>query len=207
MTRRMRLILGLAAIGAIVVVLARRDREPHKTDRSVPDAVAADPTLEITVLRTFAKQQVAREAAVGDRPLAEAAVLFGELNRVPPELVPADHSPLHGRTEGERLCRQVISYVRRNGRDWPEVGQQAATRLEAELEEELARHGSVRLPDPAGLPKTTELFDQVRTRMTPAQRQALLPGPGPTPPESERKGAGDPFNSAPLPGRKRPKDF
>ncbi|MBO0700728.1 MAG: hypothetical protein J2P46_20190, partial [Zavarzinella sp.] len=158
---------------------------------SRPDAPRAVPGneplagYETFVLRTLAKRQIAREAAAGQRPLPEAAALFGQLNRLPPRLDPPEHSVLPGPTEGERLCRQVVSYVGFPEPDWPpDAAGAGAARLTAELEVELALRGTVRLPDPAGLPPATALVDRIRAGLTDAQRRTLLPEPvGQFPPE------------------------
>jgi hypothetical protein len=124
----------------------------------------------VITLRILAKERIAREAAAGARPLVQAAALFRELNRHPPAVVAAGHpSLLRGHTEEERLCWQVIQYATNEAA--------AAARLEAELHEELRRHGAVRLPDPAGLTSAAELLEQAWAAMTEAERRAWLPTP------------------------------
>jgi len=48
-------------------------------------------------------------------------------------------------SEGERLCRRVIEFVRREGPDRKQA-EAAAKRLEGEVASHLARHGTVILP-------------------------------------------------------------
>jgi hypothetical protein len=160
----------------VAAVASRRPAEPERPDPAPAVEAPETPVADSTILRHFAKRHLAQEAAAGVRPLTEAAALFGELNRVPPELIVMDHPTLRGRSEGERLCRQVIAYAR--GLGWPEtVPSSAAARMEAELDQELARYGTLRLPDPAGLPAATDLLDQARARLTKAQFRALFSDP------------------------------
>jgi hypothetical protein len=175
-TRWPLLLLTLALIGAVAAVVGQRAADPARPHLSAGDELdetVIEPLSEVWPLRILAKRHIAREAAAGTRSLVQAATLFRKLNRHPPAVVPADHPSLTGRTEDERLCWQVIGYVT-NEEDWPEAAT-AAARLEAELQEELRRHGAVRLPDPAGLPSVPELLEQTRARLTEAERRVWLP--------------------------------
>jgi hypothetical protein len=177
MTRWRLILLTLALVGALAAVVGRRAAEPDRPDLSAWDEFdkfVAEPVPEVVILRKLAKGHIARETAAGARPLVRAAALFRELNRYPPAVVPLDHPSLRGRTEEERLCRQVILFVTNWDDDEPEVVA-AASRLEAELQEELCRHGTVQLPDPAGLPSAVELLEQARARMTEAERRVYFP--------------------------------
>jgi hypothetical protein len=183
MTRWPLIVLTLALAASAVSVVSRRAAEPEEPDPSLWDEVADEQVPEAMILRIIAKQHLVREVAAGRQPLLEAAALFRELNRLPPALHPADHPSLAGRNEEELLCRQVIAYVAEPDGDWPESAAEAAVaRLEAELQEELRRHGAVRLPDPAGLPPAPELIEQARARLTEAERRAFLPARRGTPP-------------------------
>jgi hypothetical protein len=183
MTRLPLIVLTLALAGSAAAVVIRRATEPEEPDPSPWYEVVEEQVSETPVLRILAKQHLVREVAGGRQPLLEAAALFRELNRLPPALHPADHPSLAGHSEEELLCRQVIAYVAEPDGDWPESAAEAAVaRLEAELQEELRRHGAVRLPDPAGLPPAPELLEQTRARLTEAERRAFLPARRGAPP-------------------------
>jgi hypothetical protein len=176
MTRWPLILLTLALAGSAVSVVSRRAAEPDRLDPCPWDQVVEEQVPEAVILRILAKQHLVREVAARRQPILEAAALFRELNRLPPALHPADHPSLAGRSEEELLCRQVIAYVAEPDCNWPEAAAQATVaRLEAELQEELRRHGAIRLPDPAGLPPGLELLEQARARMTEAERRACLP--------------------------------
>jgi hypothetical protein len=173
-TRWPLLLLTLALVGAAAAVVGRRAAEPNRPDLSPIDEVddiAAERAHEVITLRSIAKQHIAREAAAGARPLVQAATLFRALNRHPPAVIPVSPIFLDGPSDEERLCRQVMRYVTNLQVDWPEAVA-AAARLEAELQEELRRHGAVQLPDPTGLPSAEDLLEQARATMTEAERRA-----------------------------------
>jgi hypothetical protein len=183
MTRWLLILLTLAFAWSAVSVVGRRGSAPEQPDIAPWDEVADEQISEVVILRILAKQHLTSEVAAGRQPLLEAAALFRELNRLPPALHPADHPSLAGRSEEELLCRQVIAYVAARDGDWPEsAAEVAVARLEAELREELRRHGAIHLPDPACLPSAPELLEQTRSRMTEAERRMMLPARRGAPP-------------------------
>jgi hypothetical protein len=183
MTRWPLILLTFAFAWSAVSVVGRRAGEPEEPDPCSWDEVADEQISEVVILRILAKQHLTSEVAAGRQPLLEAAALFRELNRLPPALHPVDHPSLAGRSEDELLCRHVIAYVAARDGDWPESAAEAAVaRLEAELQEELRRHGAIHLPDPAGLPSAPELLEQTRARMTEAERRMMLPARRGAPP-------------------------
>src|SRR5262245_8272700 len=108
--------LALSLVAAVAVVCCPRVPEPPGSDTPlVADALAA-PVPEIVPLRLRVKEQLTREVADGRRTLFEAAALFGELNRLPPEsakptrIVSLVNIPVD--TEEGWLCRQVVEGVR-----------------------------------------------------------------------------------------------
>jgi hypothetical protein len=174
--------LAVALTAAVVVAFC-----PHRPE-SAESPLLAEPEVvlegfpEAVILRDLAKKRIAREVADGRRSLVEAAALFGALNRHPPQVPPLDlldtlpwalSVPAH--TEDERLCRQVVQWVeglRLSG--LPDSAEAAVARLNAEYQQELRRHGAIRLPDPSTLPPAQELLDQTRAALTEAERQALF---------------------------------
>jgi hypothetical protein len=106
-----------------------------------------DRNREALLRRIEAKEAVVAELVAGRLTLLQAAARFRALKGDPPgvaELFP----PEWGRSEGERLCREVMVWV--NG--WlaeraPERAAAVAARLEAELRQHRDPSGTVRLPD------------------------------------------------------------
>jgi hypothetical protein len=96
-----------------------------------------------------AKDQVTGEVIAGRLRLPEAAARFRALEAARPSRYCDPHTELlPGDSEGERLCREVIWHVQ--GRlhwDDPAREQEVTARLEAELRDQLARDGTVRLPE------------------------------------------------------------
>ncbi len=181
MKRWIRVPLALCLAGALTVVLCRRPDGPAEDLPARAPEELVDGFPETVALRSLAKRQLAREAAEGRRSLLEAAALFGELNRLPPETPPVrpdpaePPAPLPGGTEAERLCQQVVAFARVALADRPPAEAQAAVaRLVAEFRAELGRHGAVRLPDPSCLTPVHEILEQVRQATTAAERQALF---------------------------------
>jgi hypothetical protein len=102
----------------------------------------------ITVQRVHAKEQVIQALMAGELGLFEAAAWFRELNQSPPEHPDEHWRRLAGRCEGEKLCRQVMCWVRVGLEDTMPASQLQAKiqELEAELNAHIARHGKVILP-------------------------------------------------------------
>jgi hypothetical protein len=99
-----------------------------------------------------ARQRVLTDLAQGRLKLLEAARLWRDLFPAPPEEV--GHLLIFvgpGGSDGERLCRYTIHRVGSTLDLRPEEARRAVARLEAELEEHLARHGTVTLPEPRRL--------------------------------------------------------
>jgi hypothetical protein len=177
------LLLASVLTGALVVVFCPHVPDPAEGITPPETEALAEGFPETVVLRVAAKRQIAREVAAGRRSLVEAAALFGALNRLPPEtarlsLSDAYPSPLSApaQTEDERLCRQVIEwvdYMLRTESD--ERAAAGVARLNEEFQENLRRHGTVRLPDPSALPPAQEILAWVRGALTEAERRALVP--------------------------------
>src|SRR5262249_30190005 len=82
--------LALTLAGAVAVVCCPRTPDPAEVPPPAEAEVLAERVPETAVLRVNAKKLIAREVVAGRRSLLEAAALFRELNRLPPEptLVP-----------------------------------------------------------------------------------------------------------------------
>jgi hypothetical protein len=106
---------------------------------------------DIVLRRILAKQSVIRQLIDGQLTLFEAAALFGRLNQMGESSEPqVDLHP--GASKGEKLCRQVIRWVRGSlpQSKAPDLQSEAdafVAELEAELAEHLAQHGTVVLPE------------------------------------------------------------
>jgi hypothetical protein len=108
-----------------------------------------DRRQEVVRRRLDAKNEVVGQLLDRRLTLAEAAAWFKSLNESPADCPAAWHGEFPGASEGERLCRQVISWVH------AELAQQSASqaeavcgRLEDELQALLRRDGTVPLPRP-----------------------------------------------------------
>jgi len=168
--------------GPLAVVLAWRPGAPDEPAPAPADAAPGDRWPATTPLRILAKRQITREVIAGRRPLAEAAALFRELNRVPPDVSRFDiftGAPIDPSSSAEeRLCRQVVAWVGSVMHHEPVPGREAVlARLEAELREMLGQPGGVRLPDSGAVASGPELLARVRDGLTPAERRDFLGDP------------------------------
>jgi hypothetical protein len=103
-----------------------------------------------------ARQRVLDDLAYGRLPLLEATRRWRDLSPVPQQLL-ADLLRLEpGNSDGERLCRHTIQRIEIGLNLPPEEARRVVARLEAELQEHLARHGTVVLP----APRTSEADDE-----------------------------------------------
>src|SRR5262245_38573901 len=130
-------ILPFAGLAALALVC----RSPEPDRNPSPNAeLMAEGVPETVLLRLVARGQVARDVIAGRRTLLEAAALFGELNRLPPELgqPPPIASPVNipADTEAGWLCRQVVEHVCTELLEEPERAAAAMARLEADFREE-----------------------------------------------------------------------
>lgn len=130
-----------------------------------------EPFPESVFLRIYAKDRIAREVAEGRRSLWDAATLFRKLDGIVPATTGQFHPipfprPEAMSTDDDAYCWTVIVWVW-NGRKLDEAGSEerarvAVRRLIAQCEDELARRGEIRLPDPAALESVQTLLDIAR---------------------------------------------
>jgi hypothetical protein len=101
-----------------------------------------------TAIRGAARQQAAEDVVAGRITLLEAAARFGELNSQLPNGGRKILLYSTGASEGERLCWQVIRWIRHNQLNLSEAeARTVERRLETELEDLLERDGTVQLPE------------------------------------------------------------
>jgi hypothetical protein len=165
-------ILGLAIVAALLAIaLGRSPPGPEEPPPPAADPQEAvrQPLPETALLRPVAKRRLAREVIAGRLSLWQAAAQFGALNRLPPEAaylsridLSARPPHLSPRTDEERLCWQVISYVEAELWEEPGRARSVVARLEAELQEGLRKQGRIRLPAPPSPARLQELLDQAR---------------------------------------------
>jgi hypothetical protein len=176
--------LAAALTGSLAVVFIRCPTNPVEQAVDQVDEALAEGLPETAMLRLVVKGQLAREVADGRRSLGEAAALFRELNRLPPqrgqppEIVTPVHIPMD--TEAGWLCRQVAEHVHVALHQEPERAAAVVARLEAKFFAELRAHGAIRLPDPATLEPVEELLQQARAWIAEQERRAAGAGPPPT---------------------------
>jgi hypothetical protein len=77
------------------------------------EAASAPPDeVEIIRRRDAAKFRVAAQVMAGELDLFEAAAHFRQINHEPPELMQLVYQRLPGATDEEKLCREVILWVK-----------------------------------------------------------------------------------------------
>jgi hypothetical protein len=152
MTMAIRLLTGLILLagGLAGASSLHPDLQAILGWQAIP-AAEKNPVIEkgqITVARLNAKEKVIVALVVGDLNLFEAAAWFHELNLTPKESPEHRWRQLPGRCDGEKLCRQVIGWMRVRLEDTMPVSQAQAKvqEMEAALEAHIARHGKVMLP-------------------------------------------------------------
>lgn len=106
-----------------------------------------DPSAEVVVRRFAAKARVVDQILARELDLFMAAALFRYLNQEPPECH-LDHPNLPGKTDEEKLCRQVIRWVSVHGREYMDAREleQRLDELEAILAYRLGEGGRIVLP-------------------------------------------------------------
>src|SRR5262245_11780999 len=165
--------LILVVFGALIVTFGYSPGPADSGDPAIVD-VAAPPYPEILATRPMAKRLVALDVAAGRCSLLQAAAQFAALNRLPPEQVtPTDFVPLLPipvRTAAERLCGEVLFYVRLALIHDPEALAAAERELEAEFQEQLRTRGVIRLPDPSSLEPVENLLARARQRLAAVRR-------------------------------------
>jgi hypothetical protein len=108
---------------------------------------ALDANLAIVRARMRAKEQVVERVLAGEMTLFEAAAWFGTLNTTPDHYPDLTWCQFPGRGDGEKLCRQVLSWAASTARDAGTASQadMRLCQLEEELARRLAQHGTVDL--------------------------------------------------------------
>lgn len=128
---------------ALGLEVASRQREPRS------EVSAPGPQCAVLKARIEAKAQIIARLRAGELDLFEAAGWFGCVNREPAEF--ADHSwrTLPGGSDEEKLCRQVILWVRGFlTQSVPESELDSFVGgLEARLSARLCDRGGVELPE------------------------------------------------------------
>jgi hypothetical protein len=155
---------------------------PPATDDNPAAAGMLPGWPDIVPLRMLAKDLVAREVLASRLALVEGAALFGELERLPPELGDPprldgrnDAVRIPGRTREERLCQHVIAHAVAALRlEPPDRAAAAAERLTEEFFAELPERGAIRLPDPAALEPVKLLLERAWAELPPERREAFL---------------------------------
>jgi hypothetical protein len=111
-----------------------------------------DPLVErrlfVIPQRTKAKAGVIKQLLAGRISLFEAAAWFRWLNETPPDCPGESIEHWPGTSPEEKLCRQMIAWVRNDQRQFGDnsAADALADRLEMELEKALAGTGRVVLP-------------------------------------------------------------
>jgi hypothetical protein len=118
--------------------LTRSARENHRDVQT---------RLEAAQYRTAAKRGVAAEVTAGRLTLLEAAARFRDLNEAPPDSSRYFMNYHAADAYAEHLCREVILYAEAVlVVQSPEEAACVAAYLNAELQDQLDRHGALHLP-------------------------------------------------------------
>jgi hypothetical protein len=117
------------------------------TARCVRNRERFDEEYNEILARTAAKREIAAEVAAGRLSLFEAAARFRDINARTPGLAEHVCNASPRVTYEVLLCRQVITVVEAIlEEESPGRAEEIATRLRAELQRHLDRHGRVVLP-------------------------------------------------------------
>ncbi len=149
-TRMMSGLLLLAG-GLAAAMAYRPDWLTHHASRPAPRSgsytvSAPDEMADQLARRIRARISVAEQLLAGEMTLAEAAAAFRMLNTLPPKLAQEQWRALPGRSDGEKVCRQVILWAAAEKPPGGEDGSGRLRELERELQALIARDGEVVLP-------------------------------------------------------------
>src|SRR5262245_7763068 len=122
-------------------------REVHEAE--LGRGAELDRRLEVLYRRVAAKEGVVEQLLAGRTTLLEAAAWFRLLNEHPADCQDEFRRWWRGKSDGEKLCRQVISWVvmELHARGPADLAEAQRRRLEAELQAHLRRDGTVHLPE------------------------------------------------------------
>jgi hypothetical protein len=104
---------------------------------------------DVVYQRILAKGRIIESVLTGEMDLFEAAAWFGLLNATPAQYPDRFWKTLPGASDGEKLCNQVISWTRGQLNSHLSRCEVEARvhELADQLQQHLACHGSVQLPD------------------------------------------------------------
>jgi hypothetical protein len=134
--------LGLASGG-----LSARQRRLDEDRRRGEEL---DRRLEVSLRRVHGKEAVVAALLAGRLTLPQAAALFRDLDETLPDPSVPRRLAAGGPADGERLCRQVLTWAggrAPEGRTAPGQAADVVARLEAEFQQLRGRDGTVCLPD------------------------------------------------------------
>ncbi len=143
----------LVGVSAYQVVRAKSKPAPRLA--AIDDCYSAEERRQQELYRfdgVFMARSAQRKAIIdqvrdGKLSLFEAAAQFKLLNHQPQPTTLDPVYPFAGKTENEKVCRQVITWLTSYVENLPpSQGQAVLERAEAELRDHLARNGTVILP-------------------------------------------------------------
>jgi hypothetical protein len=97
--------------------------------------------------RYLAKVEVVARLVAGELDLFGAAAWFRDLNHEPPDYQEMGYLHMPGDSAEEKLCRQVIIWVKGWCHGLAREGELLLTKLEAALDSRLRRGGQIELPE------------------------------------------------------------
>jgi hypothetical protein len=138
----------VAMVTCLAVLLAVRDWPNAPEHSNSKEVHPPKPQVQYVERRIRAKGVVVERLLEGELSLVQAAAMFRRLNEHPPACrVDPRHCP--GKSEGERLCRQVLGWVeavlRTRGLTPSEI-ESALCPLQCELQTLLDQNDEIELP-------------------------------------------------------------
>jgi hypothetical protein len=141
---------GVGLVALCAVVASSWAWLPHQRDGNPVSVLVMPPPEEVRLAqaRITARNEVADLLLDGELTLLEAAAFFRQINDFAPEARLPFRSIWPGASDGEKACRQVISWVHTRALDRHGLSQAdvAAGWLGRELDEMLAQGDLVELP-------------------------------------------------------------
>lgn len=141
----------MVCAGLLVVAAVYRPGLRPATEAGSMSVMVSRPAEQSRILagRMWAKSDVARRLLAGELTLFQAAAIFRVLNAHPPGREDRSWQQFPGVCDGERLCRQVISWAGGAlGEKYPpHLAAARVVALEQQLLDHVRAHGQVQLID------------------------------------------------------------
>lgn len=125
-------LLGIAFF--VVLGVAAGSPQAREASRLADELLVQE---QVIFARAETKQHIVEDVIAGRLTLPEAADKFGELNSEAPESMTAVRLTIAGKSDKERLCREVIHRVKVELEERTSEAERVVPRLEREMHEHL----------------------------------------------------------------------